>query len=187
MSFKISMYSVGSESPGYNIVASDRCMFQSLRLYQVYGRQSFYYGQDFYYVQGLNLLHLGSLLHLGTFITFETSTGFLDPEKVRGTQRRFPPKYTFQAIQSIFRSQEMHSKRRYKICIFSVILGELESFRNCRGFSLILPKILDAIQRFTKVRIFLMPLSITFWNWKIFSFLFTENHRWVLLKSALFL
>ena len=48
----------------------------------------------------------------------------------RGTQRRFLPKCienTFQAIQSIFRSLEMHSRRRYKICICSVILGELES------------------------------------------------------------
>ena len=39
----------------------------------------------------------------------------------------------------------MHSKRRYKICICSVILGELESFRNYKGFSIILLKILDAI------------------------------------------
>ena len=36
----------------------------------------------------------------------------------------------------------MHSKRRYKICICSVILGELESFRNYKGFSIIFPKIL---------------------------------------------
>ena len=28
----------------------------------------------------------------------------------------------------------MHSKRRYKICMCSVILGELESFRNYNGF-----------------------------------------------------
>ena len=39
----------------------------------------------------------------------------------------------------------MHSKRRYKICICSVILGELEHFRNYKGFSIIFPKILDAI------------------------------------------
>ena len=55
----------------------------------------------------------------------------------------------------------MHSKRRYKICVCSVILGELESFRNYKGFSIIFPQILDAIQRITKVRIFLIPLSIT--------------------------
>ena len=29
----------------------------------------------------------------------------------------------------------MHSKRRYKIFICSVILGELKSFRNYKGFS----------------------------------------------------
>ena len=65
-----------------------------------------------------------------------------------GTQRWFPPKYienTFQAIQSAFRYLEMHSKRRYKICICSVILGELESFRNYKGLSIIFPKILDEI------------------------------------------
>ena len=39
----------------------------------------------------------------------------------------------------------MHSKERYKICACLVILGELESFRNYKGFSIILLKILDAI------------------------------------------
>ena len=39
----------------------------------------------------------------------------------------------------------MHSKGRYKICAILVILGELESFRNYKGFSIILQKILDAI------------------------------------------
>ena len=40
----------------------------------------------------------------------------------RGTQPRFPPKRiekSSQVIQSPFRSLEMHSKRRYKICICS--------------------------------------------------------------------
>ena len=41
----------------------------------------------------------------------------------------------------------MHSKRRYKICICSVILGELEAFRNYKGFSDIFPKILDAVEK----------------------------------------
>ena len=50
----------------------------------------------------------------------------------------------------------MHSKRRYKICICSVILGELEAFRNYKGFGDIFPKILDVVERFTKVRIFLL-------------------------------
>ena len=52
----------------------------------------------------------------------------------------------------------MHSKWRYKICICSFIPGE-DSFRNCKGFSFIIPKSLDAIYRFTKVRIFLIPPS----------------------------
>ena len=39
----------------------------------------------------------------------------------------------------------MHSKGRYKICTCLVILEELESFRNYKGFSIILQKILDAI------------------------------------------
>ena len=43
----------------------------------------------------------------------------------------------------------MHSKRRNKICICSAVLGELESFRNYKGFSIILPKILGAIKRIT--------------------------------------
>ena len=67
---------------------------------------------------------------------------------IRDTQRRFPLKHiknTFQTIQGTFRCLEMHSKRRYKICICSVILGELESFRNYKGLSIIFPKILEAI------------------------------------------
>ena len=39
----------------------------------------------------------------------------------------------------------MHSKAPYNICICSVILGQLEPFRNNKGFSMIFPKILDAI------------------------------------------
>ena len=34
--------------------------------------------------------------------------------------------------------QKMYSKQYYKICIFSVILGELKSFQNYKGFSIIL-------------------------------------------------
>ena len=49
---------------------------------------------------------------------------------------------TLNAIQSTFRSLEMHSKRRFKIRTCSVILGELESFRY-KVFSIILSKILD--------------------------------------------
>ena len=65
-----------------------------------------------------------------------------------GTQRRFPPKYienNFFAIQRTFKSLEMYSEWRCKKFICSVILGELESFRNSKGLSIIFPKILDAI------------------------------------------
>ena len=65
-----------------------------------------------------------------------------------GTQRRFPPKYienNFFAIQSTFKSLEMYSEWRYKKFICSVILGELESFRNSKGLSIFFPKILGAI------------------------------------------
>ena len=75
------------------------------------------------------------------------------PTKDRDTQRRFPPKCienAFSAIQSTFSSLEMHSKQRYKICISSVVLGQLESFRNYKGLRIIFPKILDAILTFTK-------------------------------------
>ena len=63
----------------------------------------------------------------------------------------------------------MHSKRRYKICIRSVILGELEAYRAYKGFSIIFPKL------FTKVRIILIPLSMKFFNPTILDFIFYEN------------
>jgi len=47
-----------------------------------------------------------------------------------------------------FRCLEMYSKQRYKICISSAILDELESFRNYKGLSTVFSiflKILDAI------------------------------------------
>ena len=69
----------------------------------------------------------------------------------------------------------MYSKWRYKVCTCSVILAEVESFRNYKGFSIICPKILDAIQRVTKVRIFLIPLSIILLNPKILGFLFLRK------------
>ena len=69
----------------------------------------------------------------------------------------------------------MHSKRRYKICICSVILGELESFRNYKGLSIIFSKILDAILSFTEVRIFLIRLSIAFSNPKVLLLLFLRK------------
>ena len=69
----------------------------------------------------------------------------------------------------------MRSKRCYKIFICPVNLGELESFRNYKGFSVNFSKILDAIWRITKVRHFLIPLAITFLNPKILGFPFQRK------------
>ena len=101
--------------------------------------------------------------------------------RVKGTQRRFPPTYienTFQAIQSTFRSLEMHSKRRYKICICSVILGQLESFRNYQGPSITFPINFRCNLTFHESEKFLIliPLSIAFLNRKILGFLFTTKN-----------
>ena len=67
----------------------------------------------------------------------------------------------------------MHSKRYYKICICSVILGELDSFWSYKAFNIIFLKILDAIYCITKVGIFLIRLSITLFNQKILGFFFS--------------
>ena len=75
----------------------------------------------------------------------------------RGTQRQLPPKYIetlFRLFRSTFRSLEMHSKRRYKICTCSVILGELEPFRNYKGFNIIFSKNLEAIYAINESRNF---------------------------------
>ena len=84
--------------------------------------------------------------------------------RIRGTQRRFPPKRiekSFYAIQSTFRSLEMYSKQHYKSCICSVILGKLKAFRNYKGFTVIFPKILDAVER-TRREFFLFFFSSHF-------------------------
>ena len=47
------------------------------------------------------------------------------------------------ADYSALKSLEMHSKRGYKICIYSVIQGELEAFQNYKGFSFIFLKVWD--------------------------------------------
>ena len=70
----------------------------------------------------------------------------------------------------------MHSKRRHKIIICSIILGELESFRIYKGLSIIFPKILDEIWRITKVRHFLIAKAITFLKPKILDSLFSTKN-----------
>ena len=57
----------------------------------------------------------------------------------------------------------------------SVVLGKPESFRNYKGFSVIFPKILAAIKSFTKGRIFLIPLCITFSEHLGFLFLHVKK------------
>ena len=102
-----------------------------------------------WYTNGLGLMKVLGHTALCSSRLMQAKWKCLHITRIRGTKRRFPPKYienTFQAIQGPFRYLEMHSKRRYKICIFSVILGELQSFRNyTKGFSVTFPKILDAI------------------------------------------
>ena len=122
------------------------------------------------------------VLFSSSFLTqFQTITknGYGFGKESFDSERRFPPKCienTFQAIQSTFRSLEMHSKRRYKICICSVILGQLESFRNYKGFGIIFPKILGAILSFTKMRRFLILLFVAFSNPKILGFPFSTKN-----------
>ena len=71
----------------------------------------------------------------------------------------------------------MHSRRRYKICVCSDILqGNLWVFQiTSQDFNVLFPKILVAIERSTKVGIFLIPVSITFLNPKILVFLFLRK------------
>ena len=102
-----------------------------------------------WYTNGLGLMKvLGHTAHCSSRL-MQATLKCSPITSIRGSQRRFPPKCienTFQAIQGPFRSLEMHSKRRYKISIFSVILAELQSFRNyTKGFSVTFPKILDVI------------------------------------------
>ena len=81
-----------------------------------------------------------------------TASAFRDGDSAEtGPQRTTVSSYyiqnTFKAIQGTFRSLKDKSKRRCKISVYLVILGELESFRNCKGLSTIFPKILDDIWR----------------------------------------
>ena len=78
----------------------------------------------------------------------------------------------FLGYPEYFEISKMHYKRRYQICICLVILV-LDSFRINKGFSIIFPQILDAM----KVKTFLIPLSITFFNPKILGFLFCTKKR----------
>ena len=82
---------------------------------------------------------------------------------------------TFSLIQSTFKSLEMHSKRRYTSCICSVVLGQLECFRNHLGPQYYFPENFRYNFRFYEVRIFLIPLSIAFSNPKNLDLLFQRK------------
>ena len=85
----------------------------------------------------------------------------------RGTQRRFPPKWienTFSLFQSTFKYLEMHSKRRYKSCICSVVLGQLESFRSTLGPQYYFPENFRCNFRVLR-------------KWEFFWFLFPSHFR----------
>ena len=68
----------------------------------------------------------------------------------------------------------MHSKRRYKICICSVIRGELQSSQNCKGFDF--PENFRCNLGHYESEKFFNPLSITFLNPKILGFLFPKKN-----------
>ena len=71
----------------------------------------------------------------------------------------------------------MHYKRRYKICISSLILGELWSFEITNAFkSIIFPKTVDEIGRITKVSHFvIVPNAITCLNPRTLGSLFSTK------------
>ena len=77
----------------------------------------------------------------------------------QGHPTTVPRKYTvntFYTIKSTFRSLKMHSKRRYKICVCSVIVEELETFRNY------FPENFRCNFTYYESEIFLFPLSSHF-------------------------
>ena len=63
----------------------------------------------------------------------------------------------------------MHSKRRYKICICSVIIGELESFRNY------FPENFRCNFTYYESENFSVPSLLAFLNSKIEGFLFSTK------------
>ena len=84
-------------------------------------------------------------------------------------------------MQSTFRCLEMHSKRGYKICIYSVILGELEpswAFEIKRASVFISLQILGITSG--SETFFQILLSIAFSNSKILGFHFStkKNLTW---------
>ena len=88
-----------------------------------------------------------SIVNLLNYVTHREDQDRHIPQKINEfaslAKPRFPPNCiedSFKAIRSTVRSPEMYSK---SIC--SVVLGQLKSFRNYKGFSIIVPKFLAAI------------------------------------------
>ena len=89
---------------------------------------------------------------------------------VRGTQRRFPPKYidnTFWLSKALLDLYKCILSGAMKIFIFSIIPGERESFQITRASVYYFP------ENF-KILIFLITLPITFSS-EIVGFLSTKN------------
>ena len=105
---------------------------------------------------------------------------------VRGTQRGTQRRFLLNTLKTLFRlSRELLDLEKCilsgaLICICSVVLGELGPFRNYKGLSIIFAKILDEIQRITKMRHFLIPLAIKFLNPKILGSLFSTKNSLLL-------
>ena len=53
--------------------------------------------------------------------------------------------FLLNTLKALLGYYKRHNKRRYKIRMCTVTLGEPESFRIYKGFSIIIPKILYAI------------------------------------------
>ena len=73
------------------------------------------------------------------------------------------------------RPLEVHSRRRHKACICSVILGELESLRNDKGLESLPENFRCKLETFKKIFIFPIPISVKFANSKVLGFLLLQN------------
>ena len=102
-----------------------------------------------------------------------------------GTKPRFPPKCienTFSLIQSTFKSLEMHSTRRYKSCICSVVLGQLESFRNHLGPQYYFAENFGYNFRFYESENFFDSSLHRIFDCENFRFPFSTKSRWELIR-----
>ena len=102
-----------------------------------------------------------------------------------GTKPRFPPKCienTFSLIQSTFKSLEMHSTRHYKSCSCSVVLGQLESFRNDLGPQYYFAENFGYNFRFYESKNFSDSSLHRIFDCENFRFPFSTKSRWELIR-----